>query len=335
MLTIELDAQDLGRIRFAEAPAPVLEISLMLLELRQRPRPARHSGLVDGNGHDWHGPARTMFTSTARALLALAPTRRFVYLLDVLTADPQEAFQSVYEDPSDARREADAEQVHRMNLGSIPVWPVHLQESAPAQQELERALRSFHSACIAPRWSQATGRFQRDLLTRTALLRNQGVATLLNTLSPHMHLRGLTLESAYPWERRVRLNGRGLVLMPSAFWTGYPVITWINGGGDYMLIYPARQFAEQDAKRRDARTTARARDSLATLLGPTRAAVLRTLRRPLTTSALAGHVGISLSSASRHAAALQASGLVISERQGQMVVHRISDLGSALLWHDF
>lgn len=307
----------------------------MLLELRQRPRSGRRSGLIDRHGHDWRGPAREMFTSGARPLLALAPTRRFVYLLDVLTADPQEAFQRVYEDPSAEKVRANAEQVRRMNLGSVPIWPVHLQESAPAQEELVRALRSFHSVCIAPRWSQATGRFHEDLLTRTSLLRSQGVATVLNTLSPHMHLSGLTLKSAYPWERHVRLNGRGLVLMPSAFWTGYPVITWVDGGLDYVLIYPARPFAEERGQSRDARTTARARDSLATLLGPTRAAVVRALRRPLTTGALASQVGISLSSASRHAAALHACGLVISERQGKVVVHRLSDLGSALLWHDF
>lgn len=54
MLRVELDAEDLGRIRFAQEPAPVLENLLMLFELRQpsvqgrrsapRPAPARTTG---------------------------------------------------------------------------------------------------------------------------------------------------------------------------------------------------------------------------------------------------------------------------------------------------
>jgi DNA-binding transcriptional ArsR family regulator len=74
-------------------------------------------------------------------------------------------------------------------------------------------------------------------------------------------------------------------------------------------------------------------DALAALVGRTRAAVLRRLGEPgrHTTTALARATGISLPSASEHAAALRAAGLIASEREGGAVVHRLTPLGVELL----
>jgi hypothetical protein len=77
-----------------------------------------------------------------------------------------------------------------------------LDEADPAARaELDQALRSFHTVCLAPRWPQVTARLHHDWLARTSLLRGHGVAARLNTLSPHLHLRSLTLEGPCPWER--------------------------------------------------------------------------------------------------------------------------------------
>src|SRR5262249_7829023 len=123
--------------------------------------------------------------------------------------------------------------------------------------------------------------------------------------------------------------GNGLVLMPSAFWTGHPLFTWDPlDHSRHVLIYPAQR--EPDA---DSGAGPGARHALAALLGSTRAAVLCCLHQPKNTSAIPQHVRIGVSSASEHTATLRAAGLITTERHGQAVMHRLSELGSALLAH--
>jgi DNA-binding transcriptional ArsR family regulator len=332
MLTIELDAQDLGHVRFAAAPAPVLEIVLMLFELRQRPPPGGHGSPSGGPG--WRLAARSAFASAGRPLLQLAPSRLGAFYLDVLTPDAEEAFHLVRATPEPVHKD-NVDRIAHLNVTPIPAWLRRYADGDPAQlDELDRALRAFYSTCLAPRWPSVKARFHRDVAERTALLRRHGVIAMLSTLSPDLRMHGMTLEGRYPWDRRVRLMGRGLTIMPSTFWTGHPLITWDpQDRSRYVLIYPARFPLDQVS---DHGTSLRqAAEPLAMLLGATRAATLRALlRQPHTTTTLARQVGISPSSASGHAATLRAAGLITSERHGPAVIHQISELGSALLWCD-
>ena len=158
------------------------------------------------------------------------------------------------------------------------------------------------------------------------MLRRFGVAAVLSTLSPDMRLSGLTLECRHPFEREMRPNGKGLILMPSVFWTGRPLFTWDpQDQTRHVLIYPVSSGHPPD-------DGDGGRDALAALLGPTRAAVLRALRqRPSTTSGIAREVGISLPSVSEHTATLRGAGLITSQRQGQAMQHHLTHLGHALL----
>ena len=69
-------------------------------------------------------------------------------------------------------------------------------------------------------------------------------------------------------------------------------------------------------------------DPLVGLFGRTRTAVLIHATRPgrHTTSSIARHVGISVSSSSEHLSALRAAGLVSSRRDGGAIVHRVTAL---------
>ena len=241
MLTVELSAEDMGRVRFAAAPAPLLETVLMLFELRHD-LPARSRGNPFGGGPDWREAARQAFASAGRPLLQLAPTRQAPYYLDVLTPDAEEAFHLVQVTPESVHRD-NVKRIEANNSAPNPAWLQRYADGDPAVLgDLDRALRAFHAACLAPQWPSVTARFHRDVAERSALMRRHGVIAVLGTLSPDLHLRGMTLEGRCPWDRRVALMGRGLVLMPSAFWTGHPLITWDpQDRSRHVLIYPARR----------------------------------------------------------------------------------------------
>ena len=120
------------------------------------------------------------------------------------------------------------------------------------------------------------------------------------------------------------LDGQGVQLLPSALWTGPPLFSeHPRTAGGNALVYAARPAAAgwQPSQPRD----------LAGLLGQTRAAVLRALRTPRSTTELAACVGTSTPSASEHATALRASGLVQTVRRGRRVHHSLTPLGRSLL----
>jgi DNA-binding transcriptional ArsR family regulator len=325
MLRIRLGVEDLGRIRFASAPAPVLETVLMLFELRHGPR------VPAGADHDWRNPVRAAFPTAARPLFELVADRHRALFLDVLSADADEAFHLV-RTTSRATHAENLTRIDRLNLGPAPAWLRRYADGDPVVLHgLDRALRSFHAACLAPRWSSVTDRFHRDVEHHTATSGRYGIAAMLNTLTPDVRLDGMVLEARSPSDRYQQLDGHGLILMPSAFWTGRPLFTWDPlDPSRYVLIYPARPGAVV-TERAEADDRPGRYDALAALLGATRAEVLRVLFRPRTTSGIARYAGISLSSASEHAAVLRDAGLIASHRRGQSVEHHATDLGRALI----
>jgi DNA-binding transcriptional ArsR family regulator len=70
---------------------------------------------------------------------------------------------------------------------------------------------------------------------------------------------------------------------------------------------------------------------LADLLGRTRAAVLGAVADGPSTSELARRLGISVASASQHAATLRQAGLIDTHRAGPSVLHTLTPLGADLL----
>jgi DNA-binding transcriptional ArsR family regulator len=71
--------------------------------------------------------------------------------------------------------------------------------------------------------------------------------------------------------------------------------------------------------------------SLARLLGRTRALILASVDRPISTAALAALTELSPAGASRHLVALRDAGLVSTTRRGHEVLYRRTALGNALL----
>jgi DNA-binding transcriptional ArsR family regulator len=106
-------------------------------------------------------------------------------------------------------------------------------------------------------------------------------------------------------------------LLPSKLWTGPPLFAdHPPEAGGNVLIYATRATIPADEASQS--------HNLAGLLGQTRAAVLRALRTPRSTTELAACVGTSAPSASEHATALRASGLVQTVRHGRGVNHSLT-----------
>src|SRR5215467_8278999 len=91
---------------------------LMLFELKQR----RSVGPeIDRTGPEWQKLVRAEFPNAARPLLQLIPSRDSAVYLDVLTPNPDQAFEQVRHMPRDTV-DADLVRIAELGRGPIPAW---------------------------------------------------------------------------------------------------------------------------------------------------------------------------------------------------------------------
>ncbi len=313
-----LTREDLARTRFSEAPGPLLETVLGLAALR-RQHPA-------AAGSRWLRQARLAFPATAMPLLNLIPRQGYwPEFLDPVAGDLDEGLDLVCSTPRPVLRQQLA--LSWRGAARPPSWLRALADGdIAALQIVRRALRDFHDTCVAPHWPGIVAAFLEDVTRRIPVLASGGLAELFGTLHKDLAWRDSCLERAggnLP-VADLRLDGHGLLMVPSALWTGPPLFsTWPPELGRNALIYAAQPAWA-------AYSTNNSRD-LAKLLGHTRAATIRSLRTPCTTAQLATRIGISAASASEHATVLRDAGLVQTVRCGRSVRHSLTPLGQSLV----
>ncbi|MEV4820351.1 helix-turn-helix transcriptional regulator [Micromonospora sp. NPDC049274] len=185
------------------------------------------------------------------------------------------------------------------------------------------AVASWFDAVLAPLWPDLVSTHRQQVTLASQRLAQHGLAGLFAGLHPAIRWREPVLEVRTWWSGDVVGTGHGVILLPSPF-AGLRPRVLVQPGRPILLVYPAPMPIRGDAPEGD---------PLGRLLGATRAAVLRRLAGEggLTTTALSRAVGVSLSSASEHATALRAAGLVVSEREGGTVRHHVTPLGAGLL----
>ncbi len=125
--------------------------------------------------------------------------------------------------------------------GPAPSWLRALVDGdREAMETVVRALRDFYFACIAPYWSRIVATFQADMAERIPVLATSGLAGVLNTLHDDLAWRDSTLVRS--WRTGdCSLGGEGLQLLPSALWTGPPLVSrHTRESGGNALIYAAR-----------------------------------------------------------------------------------------------
>jgi DNA-binding transcriptional ArsR family regulator len=304
----------------AVRPDELWETILSFHRLRERRR-----ALVFG---EWRSETRTRLNGETRLLAPMVPPQG--YFPDFLT--PPEGGSGL-DAGLEALRATPPGRLHSelaltaAGRGGAAVLPGRLAALAEGDPEplarLVGVLRSYYRAAIEPNWPHIQARVEADRAVRGRALLDGGAGELLASLPPVLRWRAPVLEADYPVERELHLNGRGLLLQPSFFCRGTPVV-YRDAALPPVLVYPAVHncapaFSETGGP------------SLGKLVGHTRSAVLQAIRFGCTTSELARRAGVSLASASQHAAVLREAGLVVTLRHGNAVLHTLTPLGAALL----
>lgn len=319
MLRIHFTSDDLTRVRFAATPDPMWEIVLSAQILATR----------DGEFalRRWRTWARERIGEWLRPLMVLtAPTAYFPDFLtpDVGTCDVEQGIEMVMTTPrARLARELEATAAFRR----LPAWCGRLAAGdAATTTRLGDALRTYTRTLLQPHWPVIRAQVDADRARRSRIFLDSGFHGVLGSLGPAIRWRPPVLETDYPVERDLRLDGRGLLLVPSYFCWQRPVAL---GASDLRptLVYPI----DHDVPVQLDGSGQTSQRPLAALIGTTRAAILRAIEDGCTTSELACRSNTTLSSASQHATVLRNAGLVTTQRYGGAVLHSLTPLGLALL----
>jgi len=326
LVRVNFTPDDVARTRFTVAPAPLVETALALVGLRRAARARGHVG-----ASSWVIEARRAFPATARPLLdLLGPRPPWPDFFDSSAPDIEQALEEVRATPWTELR-TDLSYAWADRPDRPPTWIRNLGDGDPESVDLVvRALRDLYKAVVAPRWDSVRMAFHADVAKRIPVLAAGGHEELFDSLHPRLRWREDGLDRAGN-NQVCDLHGDGLVLIPSAFWTGEPLFSVSDDlRRPSSLLYAAH--ANGHASACDGLTAdPAAGDGLAALLGPTRAAVLRALAAPRGTVELAGVVGISPASASEHAKVLREVHLIATLRDGRAVRHSLTALGRTML----
>jgi DNA-binding transcriptional ArsR family regulator len=324
VLRIHFTADDLARTRVAPTLGPLAE-TLLAARLLQH-------GDQRGPFQGWRGQVQRRLPPATGLLAPLfGPTA----LLDLFTITGRagcldEGLDALLAAPrSQLRREVGFLATRR----ALPAGARSLGDGDhDTLLEFSAALRALHHAALGNAWTRMRAYLDAVDAGQAHVMATGGVERLLASVHPLARWRPPVLELLSTWTHGDDyLRGRGLVLIPSVFcWPGPITLhSLAEEAAPYLLLVPAvRDLADLAAAWTPGDRHGRA---LVALLGRTRAAVLQAVADGCTTTELARRAGVSLPSASQHAAILRDTGLIITRRAGKSVHHDLTGLGAALL----
>ncbi|MFJ9559948.1 ArsR/SmtB family transcription factor [Streptomyces fuscichromogenes] len=319
MLRIRFTDADLARTRVVHEPDPLWEVGQSLHRFQTRQGRWAYA-------HWYRGTCQRLRESGQQRVLRemLVPLfRRGPYYPDFLNpAEASEGLEAGLEAVlATPPRRVLAELLTLAGVSGAPPWVPELVRP-DGRRELVRALRDYHATAIAPYGEEIQARIDADRVIRCRALLDGGVEALLDGLGPDIHWRRPVLYVGHPTvDRDIRLDGRGLKLVPSYFCWQTPVPI-ADPAMDPVLVYPLHQQPSPVQS---------AGASLTSLLGRTRAIVLRAVAAGATTGELARVAGVSASSISQHTTVLRDAGLITSQRQAASVLHTLTPLGASML----
>ncbi len=312
-----LSPRDLSRLRFAISP--LWECVASLFTLQDETRAALHATWL----------RRQLPKSQEDRTLLFSLMRPSGYMPDFLTPPPAVAFPNLEDELK--RLRTTPKKVVRAEL--LKMWGLerHVPEAAriflhhprEALAHLSSLLESHWQHNLEPHWGQLRALLEADINERSKVLALAGPEAMLNNLHANLIYRDGALERTNSLHDTVKLNGRGVLLIPSVFVTpktmGIDSEPW-----QPTLIYPARGALTLWGEPKPG-------NQLSELLGAQTARVFTLLHAPRTTRDLATSLSVPESGASYHVSRLRNAGLLESNRSGRQVFHRRSSRGEALM----
>ncbi|MER7456704.1 helix-turn-helix domain-containing protein [Micromonospora sp. NPDC126480] len=303
----------LARSRFTISP--MTETVAALKALRRPSSPWQHAW------RQAHGDAyRAMLARrpVVRALLAAAFGRRWI--ADFLTLAPASAAPTFPEELAVVAACTD-EQI-RADLRATKPGPLEdVLSSDGLAQEVAYLLDWVWTHTVRPEWPAREQRLRADVVARTSRLSAEGWSGVFPDLAGTMQWLGdgrLQVDD-FPAPPRPLDGAEQLVFVPAHCVRGW--VLWARPTR-FGMVYPARGIL--------ADAPVPAPDGLDRLIGPNRAAILRRLGSPLSTSHLAALTGLSLGSVGDHLRVLLDAGVATKRRSGREVLYWRTPLGAAL-----
>ncbi|SEC67067.1 Helix-turn-helix domain-containing protein [Amycolatopsis tolypomycina] len=319
MLDLAFSTEDLAHTRFAFSPAWEIVASVRVLNSPGQhalhlPWIKRATAALDGAGLD------------IGLLRDLVPLR---HLPGFLAGTPSTPLPDLADELADLR-DVPARLVRReLDAMAGPRSPALARLHRDPEAGLERLatlMERYWQLVLAPDWPRIRALLEADVLYRSRLLAQGGAAELFNDLTPLVRWQGGTLTVAHRHlHAAVPLDGRGLVLVPSAFvWPR--VFSKTDARWQPVLRYPPRGIATLWET-----GTATAPGALAAVVGRGRAMLLAELAAPASTAELARRSGLSAGAVSQHLGVLKAAGLVSGHRAGRHVLYARTALAESLV----
>ncbi|KJY32901.1 hypothetical protein VR44_14985 [Streptomyces katrae] len=323
-LTLSLSTADLSRLRWAVSPAWEL-----LASIRTLTRPARHVIHMPWLSEHRHDPLLAGPVTSAAYDLTAGPASHLPGFLAPTPLSPltalDEELDEVRRTPADVvRRDLTAVFGDDLPATLAPM----LQAPGRELETIVADLSRYWQRTLAPVWPRIRALLESDIHYRARSLTERGPAAMFADIHPDLAFDQATGTLRIARRRPALLDphrpleGRGLVLVPSAFaWPSLYFKTaepWVP-----VIRYPVRGVGtlwEPPAGTAD----------LAPALGATRARLLDLLETPASTLELAHRTGLAQGGVSAHLHKLTQAGLIAPHRTGRIVLYSRTARGEAL-----
>src|SRR5215212_1720447 len=319
MVRFVFGPEDVARVRFAFSPNWELVASVRVLA-----RPSAHALHLP-----WLKEARQGLRDFdgMPMLLALIPPEG--YVPDFLGPPPETPLPN-FEDELAAIRRVPADRV-RTEIGMLhgrrppAVLRPLLEHPRKGLRALTDALVGYWERTLDHHWPRLRSLLQGEVLHRARQFTVGGSELLFHDLHEDVRWDGERLCVGIRYDAEIALEGRGLLMLPSAFyWPRVAVVT--DPAWQPSLTYPPRGVAtlwDLDEPRGP--------DGLEALIGTTRAAILAELEQPRSTTELARRLNLTPGAVSQHLRRLSRGGVVTGSREGREVLYALTGAGDALL----
>jgi DNA-binding transcriptional ArsR family regulator len=322
MVEVRFDTDSLSSVRFAVSP--LFETTLSITALSAPASAAVHL--------PWLEQARDRTAGLDLGVMHLL-MRPNIYAPDFInplptgpTAELDEELATMLAVPASQIR---AEVQHTYANRPLPTeLEPFIKRPRDAIRRLAKLLREYFDLALAEHWPRIKSLLEDDILYRARKITDAGTRALFSDLDPSISWKD---EGVLRVDKRdcnlseLHLDERGLLLLPSAF--AWPRVLVVSAEPwQPTVIYPARGVGMLWAPEQPVTP-----DSLARLLGGSRASILTALDCPRSTTELARILELTPGGVSQHLAVLHSAGLVCRRRDQRSVLYLRSESGDALM----